>query len=295
MTDPADSFVSIGDDGLLNHKLRPDLSRAWIDRDLSWLDFNRRVLAEAEDSRTPLLERLKFLAIFSSNLDEFFMKRIAVLREELTPERLDVLAGVREHLMPALEHRADCFETVIRELDERGVALRRWEELTEAQKLEADLHFDANVWPAMTPLVVDPAHPFPFLANLSTSLAFVIRESDNAREIYARVKIPAALKQWTELHDGVPSDQRVFVRLREVVKENAAKLYPGMTITRTTEFRLTRDAEVALGEDAHLSLKELVREQVRQRRFEPVVRLEFGPGADQDLREMLRSRCRSSR
>jgi polyphosphate kinase len=283
--------VSIGDEGVLNIQVSPSLSDVWIDRDLSWLDFNDRVLAEAVDERTPLLERAKFLAIFTSNLDEFFMKRIAVLRETLSPERLKLLEQLREKLLPMLRQQAECFrDSIVPALAQHGIYLRRWDDLTTRQKLEADAYFDAHISPALTPLVIDPIHPFPFLSNLSTSLAFLLRDPDRAEPMYARIKVPAVLRQWLRLQADVASGHTLLVPLYEVIRGNVHKLYGGMELTATTLMRLTRDAEVEIDDDSDAILSEVVKEQIRQRRFEPVVRLEFAPGADPALREMLRTR-----
>src|SRR5262245_40216912 len=167
----ATTCISIGDQGVLNVPVSDVLSEIWIDRDLGWLDFNERVLAEARDERTPLLERLKFLAIFSSNLDEFFMKRIAVLREKLTPERIELLKSIREKLVPALQRQAEVFhDTIVPELKKHGITLARWDDLTAEQQAEASRYFDEQVSPGLTPLVIDTFHSFPFLSNLSTSI-----------------------------------------------------------------------------------------------------------------------------
>ena len=132
------AMVSIGDEGVLNAHVSPSLSDVWIDRDLSWLDFNERVLAQAVDERTLLLERAKFLAIFTANLDEFFVKAIAVLRETLTPARLKLLEQIRVKLLPTLHQQAKCFRgNIVPALANHGVHLRRWDDLTAAQKLEA--------------------------------------------------------------------------------------------------------------------------------------------------------------
>ena len=199
----APALVSIGDDGILNARVSPCLAEVWIDRDLSWLDFNERVLAEALDERTPLLERAKFLAIFTSNLDEFFMKRVAILREAHTPERNELLVRIRSRILPMLERRAECYRNcILQGLAKHGVHLRTWEELTPAQQDEASRYFDAHVSAALTPLVIDPAHPFPFLANLSTSLAFVLRDASRKESVYARVRVPSLLRQWIPLERG---------------------------------------------------------------------------------------------
>jgi polyphosphate kinase len=285
------AIVSIGDEGVLNAEVSPSLSDVWIDRDLSWLDFNDRVLAEAVDERTPLLERAKFLAIFTTNLDEFFMKRIAVLREKLTPERLKLLEQIREKLVPLLHRQAECFRrSIVPALADYGVHLRRWDDLTAAQRLEAGKYFDSEISAALTPLVIDPAHPFPFLSNLSTSLVFLLHDAARAERMYARIKVPAVLRQWIPLQADVEPGQTLFVSLPEVIRGNAHKLYSAMELTATTLLRLTRDAEVEIDDTSDAALSELVREQIRQRRYEPVVRLEFAPGADPALREMLRTR-----
>ncbi|MGO9434054.1 MAG: polyphosphate kinase 1 [Terracidiphilus sp.] len=284
-------LASIGDLGVLNAPLTAELSEVWIDRDLSWLDFNERVLAEALDERTPLLERAKFLAIFTSNLDEFFMKRMAVLRQAGTPEQSALLLKLREKLLPMLRRQSECYRDVIKpRLAEHGVLLRRWDDLTDAQRQEAAAYFDTNVSPALTPLVINPEHPFPFLSNLSTSLTFRLQDPERAEHMVARMKIPVGLRQWVPLTAELNPGQRLFVPLYEVIKGNIEKLYGGMTTSGMTVVRITRDAEVDLEEDPSAEIRALVQEQIRQRRYEPVVRLEFGPGADAGIRDMLRER-----
>jgi polyphosphate kinase len=283
-------MVSIGDDGVLNRELSHTLSDVWIDRDLGWLDFNDRVLAEALDERTPLLERLKFLAIFASNLDEFFMKRISVLRKGSAPERVELLRKVRERIVLSLQRQAECFRTIVPELAGHGIHLRNWDDLTGPQQEQASHYFDEEISPALTPLVFDPAHPFPFLSNLSISLAFLLKDPQKEATSYARVKVPAVLDQWVALDADVTAGQKVFTSLYEVIRSNIHKLYSGMELTGTTLFRLTRDAEVEIDDESGQALRELVTEQVRQRRYEPVLRLEFAPGSNSSIREMLRER-----
>jgi polyphosphate kinase len=284
-------MASIGDRGLLNREISGSLSEVWIDRDLSWLDFNDRVLAEALDERTPLLERVKFLAIFTSNLDEFFMKRGQVLRSRATPDALKLLARVHDRLAASLQQQADGFRhQIVPALAAHGIHLRKSGELTPAQREESGRYFDAEVSAALTPLVFDPAHPFPFLSNLSTSLAFLLHDPQRDTSSYARVKVPGVLKQWIALKADVPEGQMVFVPLYDLIRDHIDRLYPGMKLTGATLFRLTRDAEVEIEEDPDEALLDVVREQVHQRRYEPVVRLEFAPGADPVIREMLRER-----
>ncbi len=284
-------MVSIGDAGVLNREVSGTLSDIWIDRDLGWLDFNERVLAEAMDERTPLLERAKFLAIFNANLDEFFMKRVSVLRTRSTPERISLHGRVRERLLQSLRRQAECFrEQLVPELARHGVHLRKWDDLTPAQQGEIGRFFDAEISPALTPLVFDPVHAFPFLSNLSTSLAFLLIDPEEETSSYARVKVPSAIKQWIPVQADVPAGEQVFVPLYEVICGNIHKLYGGMKLTGTTLFRLTRDAEIEIEDEPDEALRDVVRERIRQRRYEPVVRLEFAPGADSSIREMLRQR-----
>jgi polyphosphate kinase len=284
-------MVSIGDNGFLNREVSPALSDVWLDRDLGWLDFNDRVLAEALDKRTPLLERAKFLAIFTSNLDEFVMKRVAVLRKGSATEHGQLLGKIRARLLASLERQAECFSGVILpDLASHGIHLQKWDELSGSQQEEAARYFDDQVSPALTPLVFDPAHPFPFLSNLSTSLAFHLLDPETGGTSYARVKVPHVLKQWIAVEADVPPGQKVFVSLHEVIRGNIQKLYGGMKLTGTTLFRLTRDAEMEVDEETDEEIREVVKEQVRLRRYEPVVRLEFTQGADPAIREMLRQR-----
>ena len=287
----ATALASIGDDGVLNEPLSPTLSNVWIDRDVSWLDFNERVLAEALDERTPLLERAKFLAIFTSNLDEFFMKRAVALREGETEATRSLTRQLRDRLTPMLQRQAECYrQVIIPGLAAHGVYLRSWDELTQVQREEAARYFDSQLSPALTPLVVDPLHPFPFLSNLSTSLVFHLRDTAHSESMYARVKVPDNLKQWVPLESDVAPNQKVLVPLHEIIRGNLHKLYSGMTISSVTLMRLTRDAEVELEDNSEAEIRNLVQDQIRQRRYEPVIRLEFGPGADPAIKELLRER-----
>jgi polyphosphate kinase len=284
-------LASIGDHGVLNAPLSPALPEVWIDRDLSWLDFNWRVLAEALDERTPLLERAKFLAIFTSNLDEFFMKRETVLRQGTTDAQRALLQQVREKIEIQLDRQAECYrQVIVPGLAEHGVFLRRWDDLTPAQRNEADKYFDSELSPALTPLVIDPVHPFPFLSNLSTSLVFRLRDVVRDETMFARVKIPGVLKQWIYLESDLEPGRKLLIPLYEVIRGNLHKLYSGMEISDIILMRVTRDAEVELDDDPAADFRATVKEQIRQRRYEPVVRLEFGPGSNPAIKEMLRQR-----
>src|SRR5271169_3453539 len=183
-------LASIGDHGALNASLPTDLQTVWIDRDLSWLDFNERVLAEALDERTPLLERLKFLAIFSSNLDEFFMKRIELLKrrtENAEAGAEELLRNIRARLLCMLQEQGDTFSALVLELRGHGLWLADWDELTAEQRTEGRGYFLANVLAVLIPLAFDPAHPFPFLSNLSTSLGVTLRNPETGARGFARI------------------------------------------------------------------------------------------------------------
>lgn len=267
----------------------------WFDRDLSWLEFNRRVLSEALEERTPLLERLKFLAIFTSNLDEFFMKRVGAMRTRAfasrSPGNIEAfnrhMAALREALLPSLTDQAACFKRLRPVLAEQGVKLADWDSLTDAQRDEASTYFDKHVSPALTPLGLDPSQPFPFLSNLSTSWGFLLRNTQNDERLPVRVKVPSGLVQWVPLNADVATGENCFVGLHELIRHNAWKLFPGVEIEAALLFRVSRNADIALEEDRDNSLRELIEEQLRQRKFEPVVRLEFRSDADPALRRTL--------
>ncbi len=274
------------------------LREAWVDRDLSWLEFNRRVLSQALDDRTPLLERLKFLAIFTSNLDEFYMKRVGAMRTRAYASRNPVsidqfhahMERLRAALFPMLVQQAACFECLRPLLAEQGVRLAAWAELDEAQRREAADYFDQHVSPALTPLSLDPSHPFPFMSNLSTSWGFVLRDPETLEAVNVRVKVPTTLPQWIPLRTGVSNGERCYVGLQDLLRQNAHKLFPGVVIEHATLFRVSRNADIAIEEDTDNSIRELVEEQVRQRRFQPVVRLEFGNAPRPEIRDGLMGR-----
>ena len=232
------------------------LASAWIDRDVGWLEFNARVLHEALDDRTPLLERLKFLAIFSANLDEFFMKRIGLIRPMsddsslAAQERREQLLTKRAMIVAMLERQATCYTEVLRpRLAEHAVYLVGLNDLSDEQRTEVSRHFDTEIWPVLTPLGLDVAHPFPYVSNLSTSWAFRLQDPVNEEFVLVRVKVPRELRQWIRVHSGVQSPARVFVSLDQVIAANAEKLFPGMVVESASLFRVCRDADVELDDD----------------------------------------------
>jgi len=278
------------------------MKHAWVDRDLGWLAFNGRVLHEALDERTPLLERLKFLAIVTSNLDEFFMKRVGMLRgKALLTDRdhplgcnadaRERLVGIRSIVVKMLAEQAACYQQLLPELAGHGIVIATWDELSAAQRDEANAYFDTHVSPALTPLGFDPAHPFPFMSNLSTNWGFVIRGDESIETRMVRVKIPPELPAWLNLTSDTPARERRFIALEQVIYHNASKLLPGMTIVSGTLFRILRNAEVErLEEEQGESLRDVVTDAVRLRRFEPVVRVDFGPRFDAGVRVALMKR-----
>jgi polyphosphate kinase len=254
----------------------------FLDRDLSWLQFNARVLNEARDPRSPLLERVKFLAIFASNLDEFFMKRVGRLRRLVEQGDTDAdsrLTALREAILPLLAAQAQAFANDIRPaLAEHGIHLLDWADLTEMQRRDASAYFRRNLFPVLTPLAVDPGHPFPMISNLSTSLGLCLSSPDSEERLFARVKVPQVLPGWVPLpiEPGRPAGTQGFVRLQDVIRHDLDELFPGMTVHEVMPFRVTRNAEIEVDDDdLTITLVELVEEELRQRRFERVVRLDY--------------------
>jgi len=267
----------------------------FLDRDLSWLEFNRRVLHEALDPRTPLLERLLFLGIFTSNLDEFFMKRVGAHRSNRSEKTkladyeppIRRLAAIRESVLPMLRQQAHVFRDEIRPaLAERGIHLLEWEELRPVEQEQASRYFRDNVFPVLTPQSVDPSHPFPFMSNLSVSLAVALANPYTDEKLFARVKVPKLLPQWIELSGNEPG-QRRFIGLRELIEQNLSVLFSGMTIREVMPVRVTRSAAVEYDLDEDEDLLEMVTEELRQRRLQKVIRLEHRPTQERWLLDMV--------
>jgi polyphosphate kinase len=266
----------------------------FVNRDLSWLEFNRRVLNEALDDRTPLLERVNFLAIFTSNLDEFVMKRVYGLRERLRAETdgdadsSHLLARVRSTIIGMQARQADAYATLIRPaLAEHGIHLLAWAELTADEQALADELFERKIFPVLTPLSVDPGHPFPFISNLSISLGLVLEDPETHETAFARVKVPDSLPQWIRLETPTSNGDFRFVRLLDLIGQHLPSLFPGMAIRAVAPFRVTRNADVDSDLDDVEDLLEAVQEGVRSRRMECVVRLELPADADAEIRRVL--------
>lgn len=250
-------------------------------RELSWLDFNWRVLNEALDERNPLLERLKFIAITAANLDEFFRKRVGGLKRQKaagmanltlpgwTPEQQ--LALIAKAVRPMLDAQSDCLRRdILPALAEHGVRLLDYTELTLAQQQRLRAYYLHEVYPILTPLAVDPGHPFPFLSNLSLSLGVFLRDPVSDETQFARVKIPQNRPRWVPLETPYH-----FVPLEQVIIHNLDTLFSGMDILAAYPFRVTRNADIARNEEEADDLLEMINEELREQRFAAVVRLEI--------------------
>ena len=274
-----------------------------LNRELSWLQFNRRVLHEAVDERTPLLERVRFLGIFTSNLDEFFMKRVGGLKRQIAagvvrPSQDGMapaaqLAAIRESVLPMLAEQARVYTDVIHPmLAEQGVRLLTWQQLSAEQRAVASRYFRDSVFPVLTPLAVDPGHPFPYISNLSTSLGLILRHPQRGEQLFARVKVPEVLPAWILLESDRPTgadEPRIFefVSLIDLIRHHLNELFIDMEVVAEMLFRLTRNADVARDEDDAEDLLEMVEQELRQRRFESVIRLEHPPQPSNEILAFL--------
>jgi len=278
-----------------------DVAGRFLNRELSWLEFNARVLHEAEDARTPLLERLKFLAIFSSNLDEFYMVRVAGLRRQLAAgvqhpsvdgqSPVAQLTAIDTQVRAMLARARDTLHgVVLPALRGAGVRLLGVDELSPEEVARVSAYFDAQVYPILTPLAVDPGHPFPYISNLSLSLAVELRDPEGGEVRFARVKIPKSIPRWVPT--GTP---RSFVPLEALVRARLGALFPGMELLGAHLFRLTRysDLELSPTEEPE-DLLAMIEEQLFQRRFGEVVRVEVEDGMPQHVRELLLEELRAS-
>ena len=276
----------------------------YFNRELSWLEFNNRVLNEAIDNRTPLLERLKFTAIFSSNLDEYFMVRVAALKEQLeakvtkltadgkTPK--EQLEGIAKRLRPLVKQQHDNFEKVLKPLlSKNHIHILHYVDLTQEQRNYMQRYFEEQIFPVLTPLAVDPSHPFPYMSNLSLNLAVVIKQPDTQEELFARVKVPKVLPRFLRLPENLVFEQKsaiwVGVPLEQVIGHNLEFLFPGMNIQEYYAFRITRNADLTLEEDEADDLLQAIEEELRKRRVgRDAVRIEIQSSMPQFVRDMLK-------
>jgi len=269
----------------------------YLNRELSWLDFNDRVLQLAEDERVPLLERVKFCAIYTTNLDEYYMVRVAGLRDQIDagveyPSQdglipSETITLIRERVLEQGRRLAGCFEGQLRpalaEHDIRVVGVR---ELDEERRAELARHFQRAIFPALTPLAVAPGRPFPYISNLSLSLAVLVRDPISAQTVFARVKVPTEiLPRFVTLKQPAP-EPALLVPLEDVIAQHLDALFPGMEIADYDLFRVTRDADLEVSDDA-ADLLQAVEDELRRRRFGEVVRVEVGSSCSAQLREAL--------
>jgi len=297
----------------------------FINRETSWLDFNARVLALAEDVSTPLLERAKFLAIFASNLDEFYMVRVAgLMRREATGLAVRSADGLRPRAQLELisqttaqltDRAARCFtDEVVPSLAHAGISIRLWHQLTADQQHRLHQYFHEQIFPVLTPLAVDPAHPFPYISGLSLNLAVTVREPGDEVERFARVKVPQNVPRLLRVDrpgegpdgpaadgghspsaaeqespsGGAPEDQYAcYVPLEEVIAAHLSQLFPGMEVVDSHLFRVTRNADLEVEEDEAEDLLQALERELARRRFGPAVRLEVDADIDDGLLRML--------
>ena len=271
-----------------------DVTARFLNRELSWLEFDSRVLALAEDPARPLLERVKFVAIYSQNLDEFFQIRVSGLEEQVeagvaatTPDGMtphEQLEAIRERVVN-LQERADSLVLgdLLPALEKERIRVVHWEQLSGEDKEFLGRRFRERIFPVLTPLSVDPSHPFPYISNLSLNLAAAIRDPVTGERRFARVKIPPLLPRFTDLPDG-----ERFVPLEEIVAAHLDQLFPGMDIVEVHVFRVTRDADVEVEEDEADDLLAAI-ETVLQRRQRgaTAIRLEIDPTMSEEMRQLL--------
>ncbi len=255
----------------------------FLNRDLSWLEFNARVLNEAMDERTPLFERVKFLGIFQSNLDEYFMKRMGSLYSHAR-------VHFRERLLPLLEMAHESFEKETQTaLKKEGIELLFWNELTDEEKKRASHFYQTNIFPVLTPLSVDSGHPFPFLSNLSISLGVFLKHPDHdEEELFARLKIPSHFQQWIRIDGRKDSKHVRFVSIIEIILNHLSSLFHGMEILEIMPFRVTRNTNIEHDAEESDDLMELISEELKERRFGDVVRLEYWGKPNQYMLELLK-------
>ncbi|NJO84239.1 MAG: polyphosphate kinase, partial [Blastochloris sp.] len=269
-------------------------AESYINRELSWLEFNQRVLEQAMDTRVPLIERIKFLAIVSSNTDEFFMVRVAAVHDRLKrttqssrPDGIPydvLLLQIRDRVLDITKQQRELMRDLLAQLADDGVIIHTWGDLPDAWRAAVSAHFLEEVFPLLTPLAVDHARPFPFISNLSLNLLVTLRFPLEAQLTLARVKVPVG--------GGVPRFIRIgarnhFVLLEDVMSHSLQELFPGMEVASVELFRVTRNANTERGEEGADDLVSMIEAELRDRKFAPIVRLEVQAGIVAHHRGML--------
>ena len=268
----------------------------FLNYELSWLQFNWRVLAQAEDPSVPLLERIKFIGIVCSNLDEFFQKRVGGLKRQLhagvtklsvdgrSPEKQ--LKEVRKDVLRMIKTYRNCyFNRLLPALKKEGVEILRYSSLNKTLKQQAKDYFETQLYPIITPLAVDEAHPFPFISNKSRSLAVKLRNPSTNETHFARLKIPSNRPRWITLSEN--KKQRVLVSISDIVTEEIGRFFPGMDIESAHLFRVTRNADVQRQDEEADDLLEMIEDELRERRFAEIVRLEIDCEMPPDVKQYL--------
>ncbi|TXN32666.1 RNA degradosome polyphosphate kinase [Lacisediminihabitans profunda] len=296
-----DSETYLGDAGLATDSLDDDYDTTWVDdgtlpperyldRELSWLAFNTRVLELAEDPELPLLERANFLAIFASNLDEFFMVRIAGLKRRIltglaVPTNVgtaptEVLAVIQDRAHELQARHAAAFRDLVKpDLDDAGIHIETWADLGPADRESLDEIFANKIFPVLMPLAVDPAHPFPYISGLSLNLSVRVRNPKTGKEEFARLKVPPMLSRFVQLPDDGTGLLR-FIPLEDLISNHLGDLFPGMEVFDHHEFRVTRNEDVEVEEDESENLIQTLERELLRRRFGPPIRLEITDDMD---------------
>jgi polyphosphate kinase len=280
-----------------NHLISINPKERLIDRELSWLDFNERVLQLAEDPSIPLLERCRFLAIFSSNLDDFFMIRVATAKRKIensitkkntagyTP--IELMIEISKKTNSLISRMVKCFhEDLLPKLADNGIEMVDWENLTDDEKDYINSVFTKRIFPILTPLAVDPSHPFPYISGLSLNLAVLVKKPDTHEELFARVKVPASLPRFMETANFASTR---FIAIEQVIIANLHQLFPGMEIEDYYTFRITRNADLELEEEESENILESMEQELLRRKFGPPVRLEVASDIKSDLVDRLKS------
>ena len=260
----------------------------YINRELSWLQFNTRVLKQAQDESLPLLERLKFLAIYGTNLDEFYMIRIAGLKklftagiivsgaDKLTP--LQQLREIRTYLHQELQVVEHCMGGILQKLESEGISIKTYDQVSQSDKVKLRRYFNENIYPLIIPIAIDATHPFPHLNNLSFGLIVKLSDNDDPSiERFGIVRVPRVLSRFVEL------DQRIYVPIESVVEKHIANLFPGYSLIKYASFRVTRNADIAIEEEEADDFMEILEEGLKLRRKGEMVRLEVGANTDEEL------------
>ena len=269
----------------------------YLNRELSWLAFNGRVLGEAADPSQPLLERVKFVAITYSNLDEYYMVRVSGLQQQVAAGMTDVspdgmtsaeqLTVLRAWVGPMLADAADLFQNELRPaLKSAGIEIADYAQLSKAQQKSLKGYFERDVFPVLTPLALGPGHPFPHISNLSLNLAVVVRDPELG-ERFARMKIPGVLPRFVPCPGDGSASAPCLVWLEQVIAANLESLFPGLQVTESYPFRVTRDADLEIQEDDAADLLQTVEQGLRRRQFGDVARLEITRAMPARLRELL--------